>query len=145
MKHGRHLGIFLIEDDEVDRMAVRRALRDVGIRPTVIEASDGIEALEIIDGKSGTLRPESPFVILLDVNMPRMNGHEFLEALRARNHDPMYRDAVVFMLTTSHAESDIRKAYAHHVAGYLVKDDYDKGLVPVVNLLKTYAESVELP
>lgn len=145
MKRGRELAIFLIEDDEVDRKALRRAFRDLGIEPRVVEASDGIEALDIIEGKTETRRPDPPFVILLDINMPRMNGHEFLDAIRSRKNDPAYRDAIVFMLTTSHAESDIKKAYAQHVAGYVVKDDYDKGLVPVVNMIKTYAEAVELP
>jgi|APSaa5957512535_1039671.scaffolds.fasta_scaffold105535_2 CheY-like chemotaxis protein len=136
--------ILLVEDDEVDRMAVRRAFKDLGVSPTIIEAEDGEEALKILAGASNKPRPTSPYLILLDINMPRMNGHEFMDHLRA-SPDPAVSNAVVFVLSTSTAEEDIKHAYARNVAGYLVKSDYADGLKPVVNMIKVFGEAVRLP
>jgi len=136
--------ILLIEDDEVDRMAVRRAFKDLGVAPVIVEATDGEEALQILEGKSDKPRPSSPFLILLDINMPKMNGHEFLAQLRAKE-DPLVRDAVVFVLSTSDAQVDIEQAYARNVAGYLVKSDYRDGLRPVVKMIDTFGSVVRLP
>jgi len=63
---------------------------------------------------------EKPYIILLDLNMPRMSGIEFLEVIR---HDDALRDTVVFVLTTSKADEDRTAAYKKHVAGYIVKSD----------------------
>lgn len=139
------LQILLVEDDEVDRIAVRRAFRHLGVDPDIIEATDGEDALSIIEGRSDKPPPRSPFVVLLDINMPRMTGHEFLAAIRSGDYGPEVRDAVVFILSTSSAERDIKQAYERHVAGYLVKEDYDDGLLPVVQMIKAYSEVVELP
>ncbi len=139
------LQILLVEDDEVDRLAVRRAFKQIGVDAEIIEASDGEEALAIIEGRSDKVRPRSPFVILLDINMPRMSGHEFLDAIRARQDDPEMRDAIVFVLSTSTAESDVKKAYEQHVAGYLVKDDFDEGLKPVAEMIRVYSNVVAFP
>jgi len=140
-----NLQILLVEDDEIDRLAVRRAFKQLGMEPEIIEAADGEEALAIIDGRSDKQRPRSPFVILLDINMPRMSGHEFLDVIRSRADDPDIRDAIVFVLSTSSAEGDIKQAYAKHVAGYLVKDDFDSGLMPVVEMIKSYCDVVAFP
>lgn len=136
--------ILLVDDDEIDRMAVRRAFTDLGVAPTIIEAEDGEEALEILAGLSTKPRPASPYLILLDINMPRMNGHEFMERLRA-SPDPLISNAVVFVLSTSAAERDIKDAYAKNVAGYLVKSDYTDGLKPVVSMIKIFGDAVRLP
>ena len=136
--------ILLVEDDEVDRMAVRRAFKDLGVSPTIIEAEDGEEALQILAGVSSKPRPTSPYLILLDINMPRMNGHEFMDLLRT-NPDPAVSNAVVFVLSTSTADEDIKNAYSRNVAGYLVKSDYADGLKPVVNMIKVFGEAVRLP
>lgn len=139
------LQVLLVEDDEIDRIAVRRAFRELGLELEIIEADDGAEALAIIEGRTDKPTPRSPFVILLDINMPRMSGHEFLSAIRSGDYGPQIRDAVVFVLSTSSAESDIKQAYARHVAGYLVKEDFDRGLLPVVEMIKSYSNVVELP
>ena len=136
--------ILLVEDDEVDRMAVRRAFKDIGVQPRIVEAADGEEALRILEGVSEKPQPRSPFLILLDINMPRMNGHEFLTKLRAKE-DPLVRDAVVFILSTSEAHVDIEQAYARNVAGYLVKSEYRDGLKHVVELINTFGNVVRLP
>jgi CheY-like chemotaxis protein len=137
----RTVQILLVEDDDVDVMAVRRAFREQKIANPVTVAQDGLEALDILRGKG---RPplERPFIILLDLNMPRMNGIEFLDALRA---DPQLKNAIVFVLTTSKADEDKAAAYNKNIAGYIVKTDVGNGFIQVVNMLDRYWRVVELP
>ena len=110
--------VLLVEDDEVEVMSVRRAFRMTGVAHELIVARDGVEALRILRGEGGYGRLERPYVILLDVNMPRMNGLEFLREVR---RDPELSAADVVVLTTSTAEADRRAACDARVAGYVVK------------------------
>src|SRR5690606_38990460 len=105
----------LVEDDEIDVMTVRRAFRQNHISNPLVVANDGIEALELL--RRGDL-PKGRRIILLDLNMPRMNGIEFLQELRK---DPELASIPVVVLTTSNDDHDKVKAYDLHVAGYLVK------------------------
>ena len=89
--------LLLVEDDAVDAEAIQRAFRQQRIANPFVVVRDGVEALAALRGERGPLVPH-PFLVLLDVNMPRMNGIEFLEALRA---DPVLSRTVVFVLTTS--------------------------------------------
>ena len=139
------LNVFLVEDDEVDREAVKRAFNKLMIPINIAEASDGQEALEILRGESDASPPPQPFVILLDINMPQMDGIEFLRRLRTEMPDPKYSNAIVFMLTTSDAEKDRERAYAHHVAGYLVKSNARGGLSGIAEMLHSYRQVVAFP
>lgn len=127
----------IVDDDEVSVMAVRRALARQGIENPVVEARDGLEALTILRDQ---LR--RPYVVLLDINMPRMNGLELLAELR---DDPGLLDTVVFILTTSDAPQDLAQAYAHNVAGYILKEDAYKSIAEAVSLLDLYTGTVVLP
>ena len=84
----------------------------------------GLEALHILQGEGEHAPPEPPYVILLDLNMPRMGGLEFLRELRSGAMPQSIRNSIVFVLTTSAAEQDRLGAYEHHIAGYMVKPDY---------------------
>lgn len=126
----------IVDDDEVSVMAVRRALRRLQIENPVMVARDGVEALDLMQGL------ERPYVILLDINMPRMNGHEFLAAIRK---DPAYKNHVVFVLTTSDAPQDIMHAYERQIAGYIVKENAYQSIGDAVKLLGGYIETVRLP
>ncbi len=133
------LNILLVEDDEVDVMNVRRAFEKAHITNPVFVAGDGIEALEKL--RSGAI-PNHRRLILLDLNMPRMNGIEFLRELR---RDPELCQTVVVVLTTSAEERDKLDAYGLNIAGYLVKPvTFDKFCDLVVTLNK-YWTLVELP
>ena len=110
--------VLLVEDDEVDVMVIRRAFQKSRIQAPLVVASDGMEALEILRGEGGKSRLAPPYIVLLDLNMPRMNGIEFLDELR---RDPELRTTVVFVLTTSDAPGDVQAAFAHCVAGYFCK------------------------
>jgi CheY-like chemotaxis protein len=130
--------LFLIEDDDIDAMSIKREFKSRKIANPIVRAKDGIEALEFL--ASGKV--SKPFVILLDLQMPRMNGLEFLTQLRA---DKVYKDSVVFVLTTSKDEQDIFNSYQLNVAGYFVKDDVGEGFMNIVDILDGYWKVVHLP
>jgi CheY-like chemotaxis protein len=127
--------LLIVDDDDVEIMAVKRALRGSPIDWPIRIARDGVEALAILRGE-GVAPIHRPYVILLDLNMPRMNGIEFLRELRA---DPDHRDAVVFVLTTSDADQDRVAANSQQVAGYVVKRTVGGDFVDVADLLNSHA------
>lgn len=132
------VSLLIIDDDDIDATALRRALQKLKLANPLYRAKDGLEALEIL--RNGAV--PSPYIILLDINMPRMNGIEFLEILRA---DPELTHAVVFVLTTSKSDEDILAAYREHVAGYLLKQRMDSDFLQVIGLLDHYWRVIELP
>ena len=105
-------------------------------------ARDGIEALEILRGTAEVNQLEPPFIVTLDINMPRMNGLELLEQIRA---DPNLQEAVIFMLTTSDAQSDIDKAFGKNVAGYILKDNINSSLSDALRMINEYSKLSVLP
>ena len=138
---GRNVSVLLVEDDEVDQQAVKRAFDKFGISNPLIVAEDGKEALAILRGKSGQ-HIKRPFMVILDLNMPRMGGHAFLQELR---NDPDLQDTVVFVLTTSKDAGDMAKAYSMNVAGYIVKDDLSLSASQTVPFLRDYWNTVKIP
>lgn len=132
----------LVEDDDVDAMAIQRAIGRKNFATELIRAKDGVEALEHMRGENGKQALNKPYVLLLDLNMPRMNGIELLAELR---DDPKLEDNVVFVLTTSAAEADQEAAYQHNIAGYIVKSDLKENYQEVVALLESYWKVVSLP
>lgn len=133
------LNILLIEDDQVDVMNVKRAFEKNRIANPLYVAGDGLEAMEML--RAGKV-PRERRIILLDLNMPRMNGIEFLRALRA---DPELMLTPVVVLTTSDDERDKISAYNLNVAGYLLKPVTFINFVEVMAALNKYWTLVELP
>lgn len=131
--------LLLIEDDDGDAKALRRALNRADIDAPLMRVKDGVQALEFLRSPEARDRR---FLLLLDVNMPRMNGHEFLAELRS---DARIRRTVVFVLTTSGNEFDINCAYDRNVAGYIRKDDVGRGFHKLIETLERYSEIVVLP
>ena len=136
------LTILLIEDDDVAAESVKRSLAKMGVAFPVVWAEDGIAGLAALRGQDPARRIQRPLVILLDLNMPRMNGFEFLQQLRA---DPALRDEVVFVLTTSDADADRTRAYHEQIAGYMVKSAVGPQFSKLAQLLLSYASAVKLP
>lgn len=130
--------LFLVDDDDVDYMAVERAMQKMRLLNPLVRARDGQTAMDML--RSGEV--QGAFIILLDLNMPRMNGLEFLAALRA---DPHLSSSVVFVLTTSRSDEDKVAAYSFNVAGYLVKHNINEEFSNIINMLDGYWRIVELP
>ena len=139
MTEPRVTNILLVDDDVVDVMNVKRAFERGHITNPVWTASDGIEGLAML---RGTQLPAERRVILLDVNMPRMNGLEMLTELRA---DPALSMTPVVMLTTSNDDRDRIEAYRLNVAGYLLKPVTFVAFVELMTAMNQYWNLVELP
>jgi CheY-like chemotaxis protein len=133
------LNILLVEDDQVDVMNVRRAFEKNRIANPLFVAEDGIEALAML--RSGRV-PLSRRIVLLDLNMPRMSGIEFLRELR-KDHALMYTPVII--LTTSNDDRDKIEAYNLNVAGYLLKPVTFTTFVELMATLNKYWTLVELP
>lgn len=134
--------ILLVDDDDVASESVIRNLRKAGIEYPVICAEDGQTALDILRGAHEDKTISPPFIVLLDLNMPRMNGFEFLEIIRA---DAKFKSAIVFVLTTSASSTDKARAYQYNVAGYLVKSGASAQFSKALSLINDYANVVSLP
>ncbi|HEX9659561.1 MAG TPA: response regulator [Rhodothermales bacterium] len=114
--------VLAVDDDFVCHMLVERAMRDIRSCVRIAVAHHGLEALEKLRCTDPTNAVRPPYVILLDLRMPQMDGLEFLEAVRT---DQKLHDAIVFVLSTSTQEEDVRTAFSFNVAGYFVKSaDY---------------------
>ena len=132
----------IIDDDRVDVRAITRSLSAQCIHNPIVVANNGEEALEILRGQEQTQGLHQPYMILLDLNMPRMNGIEFLYVLR---QDPKLKDAIVFMLTTSDNEQDVLDAYELNVAGYIVKSRAGFEFSELVQMLQEFIKTVQFP
>ncbi|MBV9388865.1 MAG: response regulator [Chroococcidiopsidaceae cyanobacterium CP_BM_ER_R8_30] len=136
--------ILLVEDDEVDVMNVRRAFKKNNIANPLYVAGNGLEALDMLRGSNGSypLIPIERRLILLDLNMPKMNGIEFLRELRA---DLELRAIPVIVLTTSNEDRDKVEAYHLNVAGYILKPVTFSRFVEAVRTLDQYWTLSEMP
>ena len=130
--------ILLVEDDQVDAMTVKRALKEIHVLNPVDTVENGEDALSFLKDP----KTERPGIILLDLNMPRMNGIEFLTI--AKQDEDLKRIPVV-VLTTSKTEQDKVHSFDFGVAGYMIKPvDYQK-FVEVVKTIDMYWTLSELP
>ncbi len=138
----RPLTVLLVEDDDGDAKAVERAFRMAKVASPIVRAVDGVEALELIRGTDGKARLAQPYLLFVDLNMPRMGGIALVRALR---EDAELRHAVVFMLTTSKRDEDRIAAYDLNVAGYILKETAGQDFQNLVRLVDCYRRMVELP
>jgi len=134
--------ILLIEDDQVDVMNVKRAFKKSNIMNPLHIAGNGLEALAKLRGEEGEEKIPIPKIILLDINMPKMNGIEFLRELR---NDNELKRISVFVLTTSNQERDKFDAYDMNVAGYILKPVDLTDFMKAVSTLELYWSLIEMP
>lgn len=138
------INILLVEDDEVDVMNVKRAFKKYKITNPLYFAGNGIEALEMLRSQNGqpSQVPENRRLILLDLNMPKMNGLEFLHAIR---QDEILKRTPVIVLTTSDEDRDRIEAYNLNVAGYILKPVTFVNFAEVMVALNKYWALCEMP
>ena len=130
--------VLLVEDDRVDAMTVKRALKEIRVANPLVIVGNGEEALAYLRNPDN----ETPSIILLDLNMPRMGGIEFLEITK---QDAQLRRLPVIVLTTSKEQQDKLGSFDLGVAGYMVKPvDYQQ-FVGVIKAIDSYWSLSELP
>lgn len=130
--------ILLVEDDQVDAMTVKRALKEINVTNRLDITNNGEEALAFLRN----LENEKPGIILLDLNMPKMNGIEFLKIAK---HDDALKKIPVVVLTTSKEEQDKVDSFNLGVAGYMIKPVDYLQFVEVVRTIDLYWTLSELP
>lgn len=133
------LSILLIDDDDVAIESAQRNLKKNGVHFPIHTACNGQEGLMALRGKSPYGAMPRELVVLLDLNMPVKNGFEFLDEVR---NDPKLRSTVVFVLTTSDADTDRTRAYHNCIAGYMVKSALGSQFAQLAALLNVYDSSV---
>jgi len=136
MRDSKVVTILLVEDDEIDVKALRWAFDKLKIANPLVVASDGVEAWEVLQ----TL--PRPYLIITDLNMPRMNGIELLRKIRESDR---FRDSIVFCLTTSNDEADKIAAYNLNVAGYMLKTDMGTSFQRAIAMIDNFWKVVEFP
>jgi len=140
----KSINILLVEDDEVDVMNIKRAFKKSKISNPLFVASNGLDALAMLRSEAGQ-EPKMPAarrLILLDLNMPKMSGIEFLHELRA---DPALRMTPVIVLTTSNQDRDRVEAYKLNVAGYILKPVTFVNFAEAILTLNKYWMLCEMP
>lgn len=137
------INILLIDDDEVDCMNVQRAFKKSNISNPLSIAHNGIEGLDMLRGTNGVNKLDPmPRIILLDINMPKMNGLEFLKELR---NDKDLHSISVFIMTTSNDDKDRFEAYNYNVAGYIIKPISFENFVATISILNNFWQLCEQP
>jgi len=136
------VSIMIVDDDKIDIMALRRCFRVVDLQNTVVEARNGVEALARLRGSDGKAPVPKPHLVLLDLNMPRMGGLEFLDEVR---RDPALQRTLIFVLTTSAALADRDRCYDRNIAGYMVKQRDSRASMETVAMLQQYCNMVSFP
>lgn len=136
MKNSRP--VLLVEDDTVDAMTVKRALRDLNITNPLVHTLNGEDALEYLNSVGN----KKPCIILLDLNMPKMNGIEFLQVIKVNDS---LRKIPIIVLTTSQEEQDKINSFRLGVAGYMLKSIDYKEFVEIVRTINLYWTLSELP
>lgn len=132
----------IVDDDQVSVLAIKRALKKLKIINPVQVARDGREALDLLQAELNETPTLPPYLVTLDLNMPRMNGFEFLEKVR---EDPALHRLVIFVLSTSDAPADVANAYDNNIAGYIVKDNLGDSFVKALDMIDCFSKVVEFP
>jgi CheY-like chemotaxis protein len=134
--------VLLVDDDDVATEGVLRSFRKHEVPCRTLTAADGAEALTILRGRHPDKQLVSPVIVLLDINMPGMDGFQFLEEVRG---DDALRRTIVFILSTSARDQDRAHAYDEHVAGYMVKSAVGPQFALLADFIGKYAHTQQLP
>jgi CheY-like chemotaxis protein len=130
--------ILLVEDDSVDVMTVKRAFKEIDVANPLVTTGDGEEALEYLQDHATS----KPCVILLDLNMPRMSGIEFMKIAKS---DAFLRTIPIIVFTTSNTEQDITQSFELGAAGYMVKSVDYSTFIETIKTIDSYWSLSKLP
>jgi CheY-like chemotaxis protein len=130
--------VLLVEDDSVDAMTIKRAFKDLHIANPLVHTLNGEEASKYLKSEENN----KPCIILLDLNMPRMNGFEFMQVVKV---DDKLKKIPIVVLTTSQEEHDKVESFGLGVAGYMLKSVDYKKLVEIIRTINIYWTASELP
>jgi CheY-like chemotaxis protein len=137
------IDVLLVEDDPGDTLMIKEAFADNKVRNRLSCVSDGVEALAFLRREGAYAEAPRPDLILLDLNLPRKDGREVLEEVKA---DPELRTIPVVILTTSEAEEDILRSYSLHANAYVTKPvDFERFIAVVRQIDEFFVEVVRLP
>lgn len=130
--------ILLVEDEEADVFHFKRLARMQGLAAEILVARDGETALSMM--RSDALRG-MPYIVLTDLNMPGLTGHELIEEIRA---DRTLSSRIVFVLSTSDLPEDVERAYRNNIAGYIVKDAHGERIEAAISMFNQYLRAIAL-
>jgi CheY-like chemotaxis protein len=137
------IDVLLVEDDPGDTLMIKEAFADNKVRNRLSCVSDGVEALAFLRREGSYAEAPRPDLVLLDLNLPRKDGREVLEEVKA---DPELRTIPVVILTTSEAEEDILRSYSLHANAYVTKPvDFERFIAVVRQIDDFFVEVVRLP
>jgi CheY-like chemotaxis protein len=137
------IDVLLVEDDPGDVLMTREAFEDNKVANRLSVVSDGVSALEFLRKQGQYAQAPTPDLILLDLNLPRMDGRELLQALKG---DETLRRIPVVVLTTSEAEEDVLRSYSLHANAYVTKPvDFDRFIDVVRQIDEFFVSVVRLP
>ena len=136
------VNILLVENDETHIADIQRSFTENKIKNPLYVARDGFEALQMLKGEKKDITVAQPRIVLLDINIPKMHGIDFLISLR---RDPKLRSISVFVMTDSDEERDKVSAYDLNVAGYILKPTSFEGLTNAMLILSLYWQLCKIP
>ena len=136
------LSICLVDDDFGDAKAVIRNFNKQQSLIQIVRATDGIDALKVMQGEDPERQLSRPFIAFIDINMPRMNGLELIKKIRETKG---IENTVIFVLSTSNRQEDIKEAYKNNISGYLVKGSTTDLYPKMVELAEIYQHIVTFP
>jgi CheY-like chemotaxis protein len=139
----RQVEILLVEDDPGDVLMTREAFDDYKVRNRLHVVSDGADAMAFLRQEGEHADKPRPDLVLLDLNLPRMDGREVLEAIKS---DPELSSIPVVVLTTSEAEDDVLHSYSLHANAYVTKPvDFERFIEVVRQIDDFFVTVVRLP
>jgi CheY-like chemotaxis protein len=142
-RSGKVIDVLLVEDDPGDVLMTREAFEDNKVANRLAVVSDGVSALAFLRKEGEHADARTPDLVLLDLNLPRMDGREVLEAMK---NDDALRSIPVVVLTTSEAEEDVVRSYSLHANAYVTKPvDFDRFIEVVRQIDEFFVEVVRLP
>ena len=139
----RAIQILLVEDNEVDTVLTKEAFEDASLSYNINVARDGKEGMQYLEKKGKFADAETPDMVLLDINLPKKNGHEVLHFIKSNDS---LKHIPVIMLTTSNSENDVEKSYKNHANCHIIKPiEVEDFLYVMANIESFWINIARLP